>query len=507
MTRKPVVWSIAGSDCGAGAGLQADLKAFEAMDVHGCTAVAAITAQNSQRVSHVEPVRAELLDAQLAALAEDMRPAAIKTGLLGSVENLRVVARWVDLLGVPLVVDPVLGASTGKTFVDDALLEAYRRELLPRAALVTPNRHEAARLLTCGDFPNIAAQAKALLALGCAAVVVTGGDVGDQGYEEPVRDYLHSAQYQGWMELPRVATRHNHGTGCVFAAAAAAAMALDYVPAEAAIIAKMLTVDALKNGYEAGLGPGPVRPMPGFAMQANGLPNLPCDASPGAFARLDDERIGLYAVVDSADWVQRVLAAGVRTVQLRIKSADKMLLRNEVRRCVEMTRAAGAQFFVNDDWQLAIETGAYGVHLGQEDVDSADLQAISQAGLRLGLSTHSLWEVCRAQALRPSYMACGPIYPTQLKRMPWAAQGELNLAFWCQALQGLPVVAIGGMDAPRARGAIQCGAAGVAVVSAITAAADPEQAVAALRRSIQDAQFGQAMDRVPANLPRPAYPG
>ena len=124
------------------------------------------------------------------------------------------------------------------------------------------------------------------------------------------------------------------------------------------------------------------------------------------------------------------------------------------------------------------------MHLGQEDLATADLAAIAHAGLRLGVSTHAYWEVCRAWGLRPSYIACGPIHPTGAKAMPWIAQGNANLAYWC-ALLPLPVVAIGGMDVARASQAMRCGAAGVAVISAITAAASPETAIAELARAIR----------------------
>ena len=158
-------------------------------------------------------------------------------------------------------------------------------------------------------------------------------------------------------------------------------------------------------------------------------------------------------------------------------------MRNEVRVSIAAARTANAQLFINDHWALAIEEGAYGVHLGQDDLESADLDAIARAGLRLGLSTHSYWEVCRAWSLQPSYIACGPIHPTQAKRMPWMAQGNDNLAYWCTLLP-IPVVAIGGMNVHRATQAMACGAAGVAVISAITAASFPENAIAVLKEAI-----------------------
>jgi hydroxymethylpyrimidine kinase/phosphomethylpyrimidine kinase/thiamine-phosphate diphosphorylase len=485
-----VVWSVAGSDSGGGAGLQADLRAIEAFGAHACTVVAAITAQNSVAVQHIEPVSPTLLEAQLTALASDLPPAAIKTGMLGSAENLQLLAYWIDRLrqqhpALPLVVDPVLRASTGAVLADQALLHGYRTALLPRATLISPNRSEAAALLggaALHSRHDVEQAASALLALGCKAVVITGGDeAGDRS-----EDYAATPQASGWLSLPRVVTPHHHGTGCVLAASMAAAMARGFVEIEAIILAKMATTHALRHGYGAGRGAGPVHPGARFALAHENLPTLRMagQAWGSAFAKLSEPDLGLYAIVGSAVWVQRVLDAGVRTVQLRIKDSKHPSLRHEVRASIAAAKAVNAQLFINDHWALAIEEGAYGVHLGQEDLERADLDAIARAGLRLGLSTHSYWEVCRAWALQPSYIACGPIHPTRAKRMPWIVQGNDNLAYWC-ALLPLPVVAIAGMDGPRAAQAMQCGAAGVAVISAITGALSPEAEIARLAQALQ----------------------
>jgi hydroxymethylpyrimidine kinase/phosphomethylpyrimidine kinase/thiamine-phosphate diphosphorylase len=487
----PIVWSVAGSDSGAGAGLQADLRAFEAMDVHGCTVVAAITAQNSMGVQLIAPVAAAVFEAQLAALADDMPPVAIKVGMIGSMDNLRVLVRWIDRLRqinpqLAVVVDSVLGATTGASFAQADLIQAYRDELLPRADVITPNRAEAALLLKQApliDASAIAQAAQSLQALGCKTVIITGGDA--QGLNS--EDYCVSPHAQGWLRLPRVSTVHNHGTGCVFASSVAAAMARGFVSMEALVIAKMATTHALRHAYAAGQGAGPVRPRSDFAQHIENLPtfslpNASTQVQPLRFAPLSDADLGLYAVVDSAAWVQRVLASGVKTVQLRIKSPELVDIRREVQLAIQHAKAANAQLFINDHWQLAIEEGAYGVHLGQEDLHVADLQAIAQAGLRLGLSTHCYWEVCRAWALQPSYIACGPMYATQSKDMPWQPQGTHNVAYWSTLLP-LPLVAIGGINVEWASKARQAGAAGVAVISAITAAASPEAAIMALNEA------------------------
>ena len=501
-----IAWAVAGSDSGGGAGLQADLRAFNLFGVHACTVVAAITAQNSVAVQHAEPVSVDLFAAQLAALSTDMPPAVIKTGMLGSAANLHELVRCIDQLrepqpNLPVVVDPVLRASTGADFADESLLLAYRTALLPRTTLITPNRREAAVLLGCAAFDSRAAVAEAahaLLKLGCRAAVITGGDEAGEMSE----DYVASKHASGWLRLPRVATEHNHGTGCVFASSTAAALALGFVDIEAIILAKMATTHALHHGYAVGQGAGPVRPRPGFARRPDNLPLFSLSGRDigQTFPSLINPQLGLYAVVNSADWVQRVLDGGVRTVQLRIKDVAHPGLRDEVRASIRAARAVNAQLFINDYWQIAIDEGAYGVHLGQEDLAIADLAAIARAGLRLGISSHAFWEVCRAWRLRPSYVACGPIHLTQAKAMPWLPQGNDNLAYWCQLLP-LPVVAIGGMDEARAAEAMRRGASGVAVISAITAAACPETAMASLQRAVREGGTAQRRDAPP--LPRP----
>ena len=189
--------------------------------------------------------------------------------------------------------------------------------------------------------------------------------------------------------------------------------------------------------------------------------------------------IGFYPVVPTAAWVERLLSWGVRTIQLRIKSADHTPadIAIEVMAAIEAGKAVpGAQVFINDHWQLALAGDAYGVHLGQEDLDTADIEVLRNAGIRLGLSTHTPAELARAKAVQPSYLAIGPIYPTTLKVMPYEPVGLVRLADWAKLAAPYPVVAIGGISLERMPGVLACRVDGVAVVSAVTLAADPHQA-------------------------------
>jgi thiamine-phosphate pyrophosphorylase len=200
------------------------------------------------------------------------------------------------------------------------------------------------------------------------------------------------------------------------------------------------------------------------------------------FAPCPDE-LGLYAVMPSAQWVERVLDLGVPTVQLRVKDASPRALAAEIAASVAAGRRHGARVFINDHWRAAIEAGAYGVHLGQEDLGTADLAAIAAAGLRLGLSTHGYFEMLRALHFRPSYLAFGAVFPTATKTVATAPQGLARLVRYVRLLNGVvPLVAIGGIDLARLPAVLESGVGSAAVVSAITGAGDAAAAVAALAR-------------------------
>ena len=181
-----------------------------------------------------------------------------------------------------------------------------------------------------------------------------------------------------------------------------------------------------------------------------------------------------YLIVDSAEWIARLLPHGVRLIQLRVKDAPPAVVHNEIARATTLCRAAGAVLVVNDHWREAIASGCHWVHLGQEDLDTADVPVIRRAGLKLGVSTHDEAELDRALALAPDYVALGPIYPTRLKAMRFAPQGLERLAAWKARLGTTPLVGIGGISLDRAPGVLAAGADIAAVVTDITLSDDPE---------------------------------
>ena len=489
MNPTPIIWSIAGTDSGGGAGLAADQRAADALGVHCCTVVAGITAQSTTEVTHIEATPPAVLQAQLDTLAADLPPRAIKTGLLGSAANVRVLADFIDRQRrqgpLALVVDPVLRASTGAALADAELRAAYRDLLLPRATVITPNQAEAAALLEQAGQQapsDIPAQARALRALGCEAVLITGGDAGATGPAgELSLDWLDTPHARGWLALPRERTPHNHGTGCTFASALASALALGWVVADAAVLAKMAATHALRHARAVGRGVGPVIARPGFATEPTLLPQLSLDETvPAAWATPATRRApGLYTIVDSAERAEAVLAVRptVDTLQLRMKRPPGLddatwqaQLQAAIARSQRAADAAGVLLVVNDHWQAALAAGARALHLGQEDLlaltraEREQLQAARGTGVQLGLSSHSLWELCRAAALAPDYIACGPVWATTTKDMPWLPQGLDNLAWWAR-MSPAPVVGIGGILAPdQLRAVARAGAAGGCVV-------------------------------------------
>lgn len=186
-----------------------------------------------------------------------------------------------------------------------------------------------------------------------------------------------------------------------------------------------------------------------------------------------------YPILDSAAWLERLVPLGIRLVQLRIKDRPEPVLRDEIRRSRDLCTAHGCQLVINDYWQLAIEEGCDYIHLGQEDLDTADLQAIRNAGIRLGVSTHDESELQRALSTQPDYIALGPVYPTILKKMPWAPQGLERVADWKRQVGQTPLVGIGGISLERAAGVLAAGADIVSAVTDITLNPDPEARVRA----------------------------
>ncbi len=181
-----------------------------------------------------------------------------------------------------------------------------------------------------------------------------------------------------------------------------------------------------------------------------------------------------YPIVGDADWIARLVPLGVRLIQLRIKNVSEETIINSIIKSKTLSKKYGVQLVVNDYWQAALDHGCDFVHLGQEDMDTADFAALRRAGVRVGLSTHDEEELDRALSHDPDYVALGPVYPTILKQMPWAPQGLDRLASWKRRVGNTPLVAIGGLTIDRLPGVFAAGADSAAVVTDLVQAQDPE---------------------------------
>lgn len=503
----PAVLSVAGSDSAGFAGLQMDQRSMQALGVHCLCAVTATTAQDGRKLCALNPVPLSMLQSQIDA-ALGLKPALIKAGVLANAAQLELLVKVQANTQLPLVYDPVGLSSSGQALMVEDLRNLLREKLLPKVSLLTPNLPEAEwllghRLQSAADMERAARE---LLSLGCRAVLLKGGHVESR----TAADFFCSADQQFWLESPMGHYRHVRGSGCALASSIAAALALGHPLQDAVVIGKMCINQGLRQGCEIGDVPGPLQPG-AFPTVIEDLPALfPQPYAqradlPGPFPDCGSSTLGLYPVIDSVAWLKRLLQLGISTVQLRIKTLQGEALSAVIAEAGALAKAHDCRLFINDYWQLAIEHGAYGVHLGQEDLGTADLAAIHRAGLRLGISTHCHMEVARAHALRPSYIACGPVYATTTKDMPWTSLGMQGLRYWRRVLSDYPLVAIGGIDGERLKEVAATGVDGIAMITAITRADDPERVVREMKGLIREVVASpQASMEAETNGPLPA---
>lgn len=521
------------------------------------------------------------LRATLEALRDDLPPRVVKLGMLATAEVVEEVASFLEAnagaLG-PIICDPVMVTTSGSILLDENARSIIVNRIFSRAALVTPNKHEAEVLVgyKLARPEDIERAARDLLALGKSrAVLVKGGhalgeeaEQGEEGEGTVAQDYLLDGESgQGmWISSPRCVRPDVCFARSIWLVDGWGATPQEDPPDPSSPLlhpqqprqsqhARHGLHALFRHGRLFGTGsraagrggdgqgvrqPGHPRgdavgaqrpracPADGVAEQPPGLsvvralrasiaghtswrkegkgahsaidththtpPRVTSSAAtgfgagrPGPFPPCE-RRIGLYACVDSSDWVRRLFALGVKDVQLRIKDRPMAEIEAEVAVAADAARAMGGRLWVNDYWALAVKHGAYGLHVGQEDLDTlwqsqeggatSPLDAVREAGVRLGISTHSFEELGRAVALRPSYISLGPIYPTASKQVRFGPQGPQRIAQWRALVEvDTPLVAIGGIGLETAPACVAAGADGVCVISAVTKAADVEKAV------------------------------
>lgn len=535
----PIVWSIAGVDPAGLSGVMVDRETCDHLGVRSCAIITAVTAQNANLVSMIEAISSDHIAAQCQALNYGFKADAIKIGMVGTPSTHRIIADYLKSYSGAVILDPVFASSSGNALIFSTLDE-YLQSLIglfPYVDVLTPNLSEAETILhrALNTYDEIEQGAQALLELGAKSVLLKGGHVKDDLFSQ---DYWTNGLESFWLSNIRAPDKQYRGTGCTLSSAIAASIALGYSIKDAIVIAKMYVNRGIRKAYEIdhqtaklfhggwpeeqidlpyltinplkARGPFEIRSVSeaGSLAEIQGsetclrdpaiLINTPSYSTQidqhgsqeqGAFAlqlmpAFKPCETGLYPVVDSSHWVQILLTEGVQCIQLRIKNKELAYLEHEIQESVLLAKTYGAQLFVNDYWQLAIRFGAHGVHLGQEDLDNADIDKIAEAGLLLGISTHCYYEVARAHALNPSYIACGPIYPTTSKIMSFEAQGIDTLKRWRRTLD-YPLVAIGGINLERLPEILSTGVEGISLISAITDAEDPPRVIQSFLRQIR----------------------
>jgi hydroxymethylpyrimidine kinase/phosphomethylpyrimidine kinase/thiamine-phosphate diphosphorylase len=512
--KKPIIWTISGSDCSGGAGIAADIKTGHTLGVEVCHLITANTVQNSKQLVSVNAVPVELLQQQVDVLSADKKPSVIKIGLIADVEQLL----WLTVTLTKLkqensllltVYDPVGQASVGGNFSTLSLNELT--PLLNTIDVITPNITEAKILANSTENIDALAQ-KISQDFAINAVIIKGGhsdnseDCIDLCYyqlntlkQDNQDKTVENISYQ--LSSPRLASHYSHGGGCTFASALAAFLAQGYLVRDAFTLSKAF----VNQGLAATI---PLSNSLGHqyygAFEQRSWPKKPqyfprvCDELSQKYQALpafnslalQGESLGVYPVIDSLYWLKRLLPLGLKIIQLRVKNLAEDALEQVIIEAISLAKNYDTRLFINDYWQLAIKHGAYGVHIGQEDLTDASLLQIQQAGLRLGISTHGCYEFLLAQQLQPSYLAIGAIFPTKTKDMTGQIQGIDNLQQLLALKQQtsnltslrdnsdvIPVVAIGGINLERAPEVLATGVDSIAVVTAITEAKNPEKAV------------------------------
>lgn len=474
---------IGGIDPTAHAGVLQDIKVANYFKVDCAAVISANTVQNDRDFIALNAVEDAIFYEQFTEIVNSHKPQVIKSGVLASVAQIKMLSKFLQANPqVKYICDPVIATSSGGMLMSADIISVFKQQLLPLCYLLTPNLPEAAILLNDESinqkpYVEIAHTLKSLY--GIQYVLLKGGHALVKNQRSC--DYLTLASQQGVHYQSKAVYEGNiRGTGCALASSIAALVAQGQEITEAICIAKYHLSQQMDKAVND-LPQLEVKNLSYYAQDAmdhaNYLPEVSYQKAEHKKFPQMYHPIGFYPVVDHVDWVEKLAKLGVRTIQLRLKDLSPDALEAQIKKANNVAKAYNLSLFINDHWQLAIKHQCFGVHLGQEDLDTANLHEIAQAGSRLGVSTHNYVELARALTFKPSYVALGPIYPTTTKEMKFNEQGLDKLRIWRKLCQETPLVAIGGIFEPQMADVWQCGVDGVAVVSYITKAQDLQRAV------------------------------
>ncbi|MFZ8932433.1 MAG: thiamine phosphate synthase [Bacteriovoracaceae bacterium] len=479
----PRVLLIGGSDSSSGAGIQTDLKFINSLDCEGLFAITALTAQSHQKVFDKGEVSNKLFEQQLRTALEQLGPnGVIKTGMFCSLDKLKKFYQLIKDSEYQLVCDPVFRSSSGHELLDPAGVQFFKDFILPRVNILTPNIPEAEVL--CG-FPIKTKQdmEKAIAYLknhGPKVIYLKGGHF--ETDDEDIYDLFFANEKTYWVGARRYPFKSPRGTGCALASSIAAGLALGLGEEDAIILAKTLLQKSIRKSRKD--QNFRVLKSQSFLEDLNSEDAVWLGKESYAFAPLKFSTSGphLYPIVERADMILKL--GTVSMVQLRVKDLSGSELEEEIINAIKICEQKKIKLFVNDFWELAIKHKAYGIHLGQQDLETADLKRIESSGLYLGVSSHSYFEAAKIVRLRPSYVALGPIFHTALKAMEFTPQGVKSLRVW-KRLFDCPIVAIGGINLERVTQVLEGGADIISVVRDITLHPSPQTRVKELTLALK----------------------
>jgi len=478
--------TIAGSDSGGGAGIQADLKTFAALGVYGSSVITALTAQNTEGVAEAIGVAPDFVAKQLDVMWADIGADAVKTGMLFDADIIEVLADRLRYYAPPwLIVDPVMVATSGDRLLSRAGEEALRDKLLPLADFVTPNQDEAE--VICGYRLDSEKKIKKCLAdihqMGVKHVILTGVQKDGKSI-----DYYHDG-YDFWQfEAPFINTSGTHGTGCSYSAALAAFLARGFSTTRAISQAKEYINCGLAYAPSVGRGNSPLNHMSPYfpgrladervkSLRAE-IFRSPKSLLDGHFPLLNVILGGpLCAGKDYASLTRKLVKAGARLIQFREKSGETRDLIETAGIICSVCHEEGALFVVNDRVDIAMACGADGVHLGQGDMDLLTARSLLGPDKIIGISAGNVKEALAAQAGKADYIGVGPVYHTDSKECS-VLPGGPPLIKEIAAQVDIPILAIGGVTPENTPPLLAAGAAGVSVISAVLASPCPEKEVA-----------------------------
>ncbi|KAF9601437.1 hypothetical protein IFM89_020204 [Coptis chinensis] len=472
------VLSVAGSDSGGGAGIQADIKACASLGVYCSTVITAVTAQNTLGVQGVHGVPEDFVYEQLKSVLSDMHVDVVKTGMLPSIGVVKLLCHSLKEFPVQaLVVDPVMVSTSGHILADPSILMAFRylycrEELLPMADIVTPNLKEASALLGGMKLVTVAdmcSAAKSIHDLGPRYVLVKGGDL-----PAPLDavDIFFDGDHCHELRASRIQTHNTHGTGCTLASCIAAELAKGSLMLPAVQVAKRFVETALDYSKDIVIGSGPQGPFDHLFKLKRSTYNS------SRRRGFNPNDLLLYAITDSGmnkKWARSIIDAvkasiegGATIIQLREKDAETQEFVRLAEACLEICHSHGVALLINDRVDIALACDADGVHLGQSDMPPRVARTLLGPGKIIGVSCKTPEQALQAWADGADYIGCGGVFPTSTKANNLTV-GLSGLKTVCSASK-VPVVAIGGIGLANAHSVMEIGEPnlhGVAVVSAL----------------------------------------